>query len=96
MSATLLALLCSGVTGGLMAWLGVSSPKRLQRLRAAITTPVGLRRLVLAAALLPALPLIAFGWWSALLIWLGGSLVIGWAVALWLSGAEPAETAGSH
>ena len=71
-------------TGAALALLGRTDPKRRRVLgRPANEGPV-LRRLAVAAAVIPGAVLLGTGQGAAFLIWLGGATVAGWAVALLL------------
>ena len=82
-----LGVIASVFTGGLLGWLARRDPNRLKQLRsAAKPMPLWQRRLVAAVSVLPGLILMLGGFWSALMIWVGLSVVTGWLLALRLSG----------
>ena len=82
-----LGVIASIITGGLLGWLARRDPNRLKQLRsAAKPMPLSQRRLIAAASVLPGLILMLGGFWSALMIWVGLSVVTGWLLALRFSG----------
>lgn len=86
MSTAAVALLALGLSLLALAGLAWRDPKRLRAARARSRGSSARRRRALAATLLlPGLALCALGHWSALLIWMGGTLVSGWLLANALS-----------
>jgi len=74
------------VSAAFILWLSLGDPKRrrAEKLAGAGHSPA-LRRMLALGAMLPGLAIAASGDAAAFLIWLGGSAVIGWIVALGLS-----------
>jgi hypothetical protein len=86
MSATSLGLLATLMSALCLAFLAASDPKRLPGRRAALS---GLRRLVIALAILPGSVLAITGDWVGFLIWLGAVAVLGWMIAAAFSAVFP-------
>ncbi|MDP3858945.1 MAG: hypothetical protein Q8Q73_14410 [Stagnimonas sp.] len=84
LAASLLALLPSTV---LLVLLALRDPKRLRNLPGNGQTPLtpGQRRALATLLPFPGLALGLFGQWPALLIWLGASCSLGWALTQWLA-----------
>ncbi|MCP1469428.1 hypothetical protein J3E64_001103 [Sphingobium sp. OAS761] len=79
---TLAAILFSA---GLILLLGLGDPKRRRAARKGAGQGATSRRLIAVAALLPGLAFLLSGDAAALLLWLGGAAVAGWAVTLVLA-----------
>lgn len=77
---SLAALLVSGLA---LLLLGIADPKR-RRVRGLSSARLP-RSFGVALALAPGVALIAAGAWAALFIWIGGTAIIGWAIALLLA-----------
>ncbi|MBB3046072.1 hypothetical protein FHR99_000308 [Litorivivens lipolytica] len=87
MSIDVVALLLA-IPSALILWLLADrDPKRLrvQRIRDRGALSANQRKLLTVALFLPALPLMALGYWSAFLIWFGAVFMVGWCVVLSLS-----------
>lgn len=82
---TVAALLCSGPALALLAW---RDPKRRRRQGLIGAASVPERRALAGVTVLPGLGLSLLGAWPALLLWLAGITLLGWALA-WLL-REPA------
>ena len=82
------ALLAIATSTLLLGWIGLRDEKRLRvqdgesALRRAFTTSQ--RRLLALAALAPGVLLIASGWGSSAVLWLGGTVTLAWLWVLWL------------
>lgn len=91
MSATLLWAVLAVAATTLLLWpLALRDPKRLRaaaRVNAGGSVPHSLthRHVLGWMSLLPGLALIVAGQWPAFLIWLGGTVAIGWGLANALS-----------
>lgn len=87
MSINLLALLLLLPCSGLLWLLAWRDPKRLRAHRITSRQPWRTRQRQKLGLLLfaPLLPLLMLGAWSAVLIWLGGLLILGWLMALGFS-----------
>lgn len=77
---SLAALLVSSLA---LLLLGVADPKR--RRVGGLPSSDARRSLAIALAFAPGVALIAVGAWAALLIWIGGSAIVGWGIALLLA-----------
>jgi hypothetical protein len=82
---TVVALLCSGLALAVLAW---RDPKRRRRQGLIGAASVPERRALAGVTVLPGLGLSLLGAWPALLLWLAGITLLGWALA-WLL-REPA------
>lgn len=93
LTASLLALLPSAL---LLGTLSLRDPKRLRNLPNSTRAPLpsGTRRGLAALLPLPGVLLGLLGQWPALLIWLGASCSLGWALTQWLApgGTAPPES----
>lgn len=69
------------VSGAALLILGIVDPKRRRVAGLRAATPLRQRRVGLALALVPGIALGVMGAWAALLIWIGGVTVLGWATA---------------
>lgn len=68
------------VSAGALLLLGIADPKRRRVGGLRTVAPGRPRHVGIALALLPGAALIVIGAWAALLIWIGGCTVIGWAI----------------
>jgi hypothetical protein len=84
-----LALLAIATSSLLIGWIGLRDAKRLRvqdggsASRQAFTT--ARRRVLVLAALAPGVLLIACGWSSSAIMWLGGTVTLTWLWVLWLA-----------
>ena len=84
-----LALLALATSTLLLGWIGLRDAKRLRvqdgesASRRAFTT--ARRRVLALAALAPGVLLIACGWSSSAVMWLGGTVTLAWLWVLWLA-----------
>ena len=80
--------------------LAIRDPKRLRNVQRSgrMSRPAwGLsqRRLLATIALMPGLALLLAAQWAAFLLWAGGCMALGWALAHWLAPAPKAESRSS-
>ena len=96
-----LALLAVATSTLLLGWIGVRDAKRLRTQHGDSTTRQPFttlqRRLLALAAAAPGVLLIASGWSSSAVMWLGGTVTLVWLWVLWLARprraiATPAES----
>ena len=84
-----LALLGVAVSTLLLGWIGLRDVKRLrvQEGESATRPPFTTRRrrLLAMAAVAPGVLLLATGWWSSTVIWLGATVTLVWLWVLWLA-----------
>ena len=84
-----LALLAIGISVPLLAWIGLRDAKRLRAQEADSPSrqPVTsrARRVVALASVAPGVLLLASGWWSSAVMWLGGTVTLVWLWVLWLA-----------
>jgi hypothetical protein len=89
-----LALLAIATSTLLLAWIGWRDPKRLRAQHGDATSTAPFtsrqRRLLALAALGPGVLLLACGWLSSAVMWLGGTVTLVWLWVLWL--ARPGTT----
>lgn len=83
------SLIALAVSGAALLLLGVFNPKRRRTL--GLDEAASHRTPLVVLAVIPGLALIVTAQAAAFLIWLGGVVVIGWAVAALLSGRRPAR-----
>ena len=93
-----LALFAVAISTALLAWIGLRDAKRM---RAQLGDPAPRlpltshrRRLLALAAAAPGVLLLATGWLSSSVMWLGGTVTLVWLWVLWL--ARPARTLASR
>lgn len=83
---TMLALSCVAASWTLLLMLCLGDPKRRRALRLPSSGQgQAARRLTAAAACVPGLICALTGDAAALLIWLGGTGVLGWLTTIWFS-----------
>ena len=81
--------LAIAISALLLAWIGWRDAKRLRvqhgepASRQALTTER--RRLLALVAAVPGVLLLASGWWSSAVMWLGGTVTLAWLWVLWLA-----------
>jgi hypothetical protein len=84
-----LSALAAAISALLLAWIGLRDAKRLRvqdgepASRQALTPER--RRLLALVAALPGVLLLASGWWSSAVMWLGGTVTLAWLCVLWLA-----------
>jgi hypothetical protein len=93
-----LALLSAAISTLLLAWMGLRDPKRMraQHDEAAAPPPFTShhRRLLALAATAPGILLVASGWLSSAVMWLGATVTLVWLWVLWL--ARPSRALASR